>query len=474
MPQADALKLMAVEAQAKGITLTPAEMGDLERRTGGVPLAIQWSIGLMSLGHSVEGVLRRLGSGQSDIARFCFAESVASIRGRDAHRLLLALALFERSVSRAMLGEVAGLGADPVGRDDGLAELLRLSLVNQKADRFTLLPLTHAFARDELIQHPELARELRERWLARLVALAVPYNAVHWQQPDRSLLRREGEHVETLALWAEAQERPELLLQIAPALSGYYDAVGRWRDMVDLDQKSIEYARLLDRRADLRNGLNWWGWTIGQQGRYAEAEQAFAEAYAIAITTPDPVWQSEILVNMAQLARRQGQIDLARQRCAEALQIVQQVDAAQQRFIRADIVIEQGKIARDCGDLAEAEQHFQAARDVFQITQENPGFNLERAWGAYSHFAHIKHQRGSLDEAAPMYRESVEALRELGSRAYLATVLVRFATLEEQRGNRQEALGYAREALELSRTMGLVPEQDQAADLVARLSGATP
>jgi len=41
------------------------------------------------LGHSVESVLRRLGSGHSDIARCCFAESVARIRDRDAYALLL-------------------------------------------------------------------------------------------------------------------------------------------------------------------------------------------------------------------------------------------------------------------------------------------------------------------------------------------------------------------------------------------------
>ena len=35
-----------------------------------------------------------------------------------------ALALFEHSTSREMLGAAAGLGDDPIGRDDGLAELL--------------------------------------------------------------------------------------------------------------------------------------------------------------------------------------------------------------------------------------------------------------------------------------------------------------------------------------------------------------
>ncbi len=54
----------------------------------------------------------------------------------------------------------------------------------------------------------------------------------------------------------------------------------------------------------------------------------------------------------------------------------------------------------------------------------------------------------------------------------MMTQSVNFA--HEQRGNRQEPLGYARETLDLSRCMGLVPEQDQAAALVARLSENTP
>jgi len=37
-----------------------------------------------------------------------------------------------------------------IGRDDALAELLQLSLVNQKRDRFSLLQLTHSYVLDEL------------------------------------------------------------------------------------------------------------------------------------------------------------------------------------------------------------------------------------------------------------------------------------------------------------------------------------
>ena len=84
MLRADAQALIELEAAGKGVELSPDSIEDLYRRTGGIPLAIVWSIALMSLGYGVESVLRRLGSGHSDIARCCFEESINHIHGRDA------------------------------------------------------------------------------------------------------------------------------------------------------------------------------------------------------------------------------------------------------------------------------------------------------------------------------------------------------------------------------------------------------
>lgn len=472
MPQSDALELMAVEAGHKDVELTTEARHDLYRRTGGIPLAVVWSIGLMSIGHSVESVLRRLGSGHSDIARFCFAESMASVRGRTAERLLFALALFERSVNRQMLGEIAGCDDDVIGRDDGLVDLLRLSLIDQKRDRFKLLPLTHRFVLDTLSHQPELERTLRERWIVRLAKLAAPFDRPHWQQPDRGSLRLDGEHLVTLANWANQQNRPDVLLPIAAALGGYYDAVGRWRDMLDLSGVAIEYARLLHDQNVLRSELNGFAWTIGQQERYDEAAQAFSEALSLTLADGDLPWQAEILVNMAQLARRQGDFAVAEARCAEALALVDAIAGELQPFVRADITIEQGKIARDRGDWASARLLFQSARDVFQTDIDNPNFNMERAWGVYSQLAFVTHRMGNLDDAARMYRKSLAALRDVGSRSYLTTVLVRFAELEAERGQPESARDYALEALDWSRKLGLALERSQAEALIRRLDSS--
>jgi len=490
MPEADAKALMLVEAARKNVDLTFATeisegkkntssensaasaviLDDLYRKTGGIPLAIVWSIGLMSLGHSVESVLRRLGSGHSDIARFCFAESVARIRDRDAYRLLLALALFESHASRAMLGEVAGLGDDVIGRDDALAELLQLSLVEQKGERFFLLPLTQSYLLDELAARPELERELRGRWIDTLTALAKLYASPQWQHPNRVLLKREGVHLLTLANWAQQVTRPDVLLPVLSALFDYYDLTGQWDDMLNLAQTGLEYARLTDHLEGMRGSLNMIAWIVSQQGRHDEAERANQEALEIALRIDDVAWQCDILVNASRILRRQERFDEAMARCLAALQLLPLLSDAQRQYVEADINLEMGKIARDQRDWQTAQTHFEAARAVFRLDIENPVFNIERAWGAIGQFAFVSHQLGDLENAANMYQESLDFLRETGSRGFLTTLQVRFATLEEQRGNRAVALEYAREALEWSRKLGMAQERAQAEALVGRLN----
>ena len=80
MPRKDGLALIDQECREKRVTLTKAEKDKLYDRTGGVPLAIVWSVSQMSYGYQVKTILRRLGQSTSDIARFCFEETVAHIR----------------------------------------------------------------------------------------------------------------------------------------------------------------------------------------------------------------------------------------------------------------------------------------------------------------------------------------------------------------------------------------------------------
>ncbi len=140
MPSGDALALIAQEGEKKGVTLTDEETDLLYRRTGGVPLAIVWSIAQMGFGWGAGAVLNRLGDAKGDIAHYCFESALERVHEKPAGQLLMALSLFATDASREALGYVAAL--PELDRDEGLVELERLSLVNKLGKRFAMLPLT--------------------------------------------------------------------------------------------------------------------------------------------------------------------------------------------------------------------------------------------------------------------------------------------------------------------------------------------
>jgi tetratricopeptide (TPR) repeat protein len=471
MPRADAQALTELEAAHKGLELAADSIEDLYRRTGGIPLAIVWSIALMSLGYGVESVLRRLGSGHSDIARFCFGESINHIRGRDAYHLLLALALFESSVSRTMLGEMAGLGGDEIGRDDALAELLQLSLVNQERDRFSLLPLTRSFASDELKHQLELKQVLRERWIALLTALARPYADLHLRRHDLHMIRQEGVHFVTLSSWCQQVGRPDILLKVFPGLTYYYDLMGQWADLLTLGKSALEYAQLTgDLNSIIFIETHALCWILSHRGQLEEAEHYIADALKTVRQVGDPSWECSVLTNYARILRRRHKFELALAYCRQAQELVPLAADAQQIYLRAYIEYELGKFYRDHGDWQDAQRHLYAARDVFRDDEADPAFNVELAWGILSNLGYIEHQLGNLDTAEQMYLQCLSFVRELGGRGTMTTLLTRLAQLEEQRGSHTTALAYANEALHWTRRLGMVEEQTLMEELHVRLS----
>ncbi len=470
MPRDDALQVIALEAERKNLVLDSDTASELYRRTGGIPLAIVWSLGLMSLDYSIESVLRRLGSGYSDIARFCFSESVDRIRNHDAYRLLLALALFDSSTSRYMLGEVAGLDSDEIGRDDGLAELLQLSLVNREEDRFSLLPLTRAFAQEELAQHPETEAQLRDLWIAHLTKLAQTYPTFEWRWHDTRRLRQDGQYFRSLANWADQAARPDVFLGVVPALLRYYNVIGQWVEFVTTALSGLEYAQLLGDANNTLHISDMLACILSQQGYHAEAESTIKRAIKLARTQKSAEWLCDTLQTYAQILRRIDKFEQARACCDEAASLISELPTEQQAYTQANISFELGKNARDQGDWPLAQTYFLAAQQVFRLEDTDPVFNPDRAWGLLGNIGLVLQHSGDFDAAAQMYQQALAYFREAGGVGYMTTILTRLALLEEQRGRPVAAMSYAQEALERSRRLGLAQELAQMEALCARLS----
>jgi hypothetical protein len=148
LPQKDARELIEQECKKKKVTITDQQTDTLYKRTGGVPLAVVWSVAQMGYGHSPNLILRRLGQPNTDIIRYCFEGSLERIRNKPSHLLLVAISLSNKA-NRSLLRSVTNL--PELDCDDGLVELEKLSLANKQKDVFEVLPLVSEFALSELI-----------------------------------------------------------------------------------------------------------------------------------------------------------------------------------------------------------------------------------------------------------------------------------------------------------------------------------
>lgn len=169
MKEGEALEFLKDECKKKGVTLSEHAAKKLIQRTGGVPLAIVWSVALMGMGHSSEAVLARLGEPTSDISKFCFEGVMGQIRGTPAYQLLMALAYLDNNADRQSLSSVTRL--PQLDRDDGLVMLEKLSLVNREGDLFRALPLTLSYSKAELQEHPDTWIEWTRPYLERYIEL---------------------------------------------------------------------------------------------------------------------------------------------------------------------------------------------------------------------------------------------------------------------------------------------------------------
>ena len=161
MSESESREIIKEECRRKKVGLSNYETELIFLRTGGVPLAIVWSVAQMSFGNNVEVVLNRLGEPNNDIAEFCFEEALRFIKEKPSYNILMALSFFTE-VNREMIGKITDLPI--LDRDDGLVELEKLSLINVKEGWFSLLPLTRNFAITELAKNRELKYHLESRF----------------------------------------------------------------------------------------------------------------------------------------------------------------------------------------------------------------------------------------------------------------------------------------------------------------------
>jgi LuxR family glucitol operon transcriptional activator len=466
MPWEDAQELIAQECTKKGVTLSEDEARRLYDRTGGVPLAIVWSVAQMGFGYDTEAVLRRLGQPSEDISRFCFEGAMERIRGKPAHKLLMALSLFATDASREALGYVANL--PELDRDDGLAELEKLSLVNKQGNRFAMLPLTRSFGLHELESNTDFANGVTERRVTQLTGLLQHQTDRYWIR-DQEIILREGENFLSLLDWAITRDNHETVFKIIRPSFLYLQDTGRRAEALKLAWHGREFARQYGNKS-----ISAWlcvasGWILSQQGSHRDALEQIEEGLKGYQQLADDAGICFARCLWAQALRHAGKPLEAEKPLKDAIAEASRLEYHEGISIGE---FEQGKLARTEHNWEKAYAHFSAARSALSELGDTPTDLFTLA--ILGNYAVAAFELGKLDEAKEVSKWVLDVLVKWRRRFDLASnftarMHLQVAEIEEAIENYPEATRHAKEALALSYSTRNKKGIEQAEQFLERL-----
>lgn len=242
----EADQYIAAEATMREVNLDAAQRQRIFDLTAGLPLPIKLSIARMSSGESFDAVMRWLGDATGDLPEYCVKGLSELLREREPHawHLLLACTLFDRDAgaSREALGAVANLSL--ADRDNGLARLMRFSLINRTdEDRFWLMPIVQRYA-GAILDNSELEQPMVERWLAWLVDFAETWGVDMESHINHiKIFGLEYDNLYNAIRICEQQEKWHVLQQLAVSTRYYAYLVSLLADCQEILNAAIKAAQ---------------------------------------------------------------------------------------------------------------------------------------------------------------------------------------------------------------------------------------
>jgi len=458
MPREDGLALIVHECEKKGVVLTEAEAERLYERTGGVPLAMVWIVAQMGYGHDVGTVLRWLGQPSSDIAHFCFEGTIKDISGTDAHKLLMVLALFAADASRDGLGYVAGLGEDVLSRDEGLVTLEKLSLLNRRESRYSLLPLTRSYLEHELVRTPELAQSALDRMLMYYERLVTPppeartgtpyWNGLaNYVRADN--LYQEWDNIAHVIHQALNQHRYAAALDLFLPIVHLLHIWGLWDERLHLSREVCQAAHELGDSAEAWLWIDAIAYILHQRQQFSECIQAIKTGKLLAdrFNLPEALVLADTFE--AGLYLGIGQTDIA----AEKIELVL-------KRLDLDAVLEHGTpilriVARRAvnvaADLSRLRRNFAREKEWDAIELK---LRLSIGESPVPALGNLAHASLLLNDIASAEKLLIQALVNAGSKDR-AWINYELAAVAERRGELQEARHLCDLALEQFTRLGL-------------------
>lgn len=307
----ESLLLIDQQLEEKSINddLTSAQKKSLCKATGGIPLAIIYSIGRLALGINIETIVNSLElqreqdlllnqeeelasfAFQEDaLVAFCFQEAVHDIQRKSsiAYKILMAIAIYKSPACGESIRAVAGLETQPDSVfNDGISLLRQISLIRYHDARYRMLPLTREYALAELQKNKEFKKKALDRWVNWYIEFTKKQYEQYDRKPDRfrigyENLETEWTNIVGVLLFCKDDFRYEQLKEIWSYLNNYTNLRGRWKDRLSWLSYLSEMSMLKGDYATAVNTMSRRGRTLllmGKPEQLKEAEKLLLKAW---------------------------------------------------------------------------------------------------------------------------------------------------------------------------------------------------
>lgn len=478
LPRDEALDLIRKEAERLDLDPIVQAPDDVLARlyegTGGVPLAIKWSLGqIRQKGQTLERVLSNLYQARGDVFEIIFRRSFDMLT-INARQVLRSLLIFSAPASQEAIAAVSGIKEYEL--DEALGQLVEMLLVNVTGilidAHYDIHPLTRAYARKELLEKDGL--EGQKGYLSS-AKYFLSYVKSHIGDVDRSQSYRalEQEHANIFAslYWcyetgreveAEQKKLWGMLVEFADGLADYLWGRGFWAERIDICEKAYEASLFLDDWEGAGRQAYAIGWVYWEQGNIELAQQ----------------WAEKCQQAMKQANRPEG-LSLAKHLLGLVAMRGAEYDKANTYFMEAlkmtppdrtgvggpgSIMSELGHLHRLQGKLEQAKTWYEKCMTENEKTGFTEGIGISKGYLAQTLFL-MDH----LEQAEALYREALKIAIKVGRATTIARIHRGLAEILFEQGQFDESTEHAQEALPIYEHLDKQNELAAVKELLARI-----
>ncbi len=474
----EALVLIQQQADEKQVDLNLKECVQLSQTTGGIPAAIIYAMSQLAAGYTFDSVTSQLMPTQGDFCRFYFESSVQPLKGKAAHKFLMALSLFTKPAYSETLKAIAGV-ENPLDVADGLAKLQQLSLINYRQGRYEMLHLTREYALSEMSSNPKFEISARNHWVNWYLNFAQEHGRKDWREwQDYQYLENEWDNLTEVIEWCIGNNLYHHACKLWQDIKCYtyslayrqnrlsfWDAPLLWLEWLSeaaVERKDFKTA------AEIIGDRAWKLTLIGQEQHLALADNLFSQAWQL--------HQHLTLEMQVDLAIHIGVWHIQKQQFSQATHWLNQAQNLLNNLASLDNIQINSYIKTRLslhiiyyqGEIYYKTENYQESKILFkQIFQQAQSIGWRRASLLAKEFlADIAIKQGKLKQAQNYLAEILQVAednKDKCSRAYIKRSLAR---LERKLGNLTIAERWINEAMIDFETLGMKPEAREAQALL--------